>query len=238
MTDHIVQAFDTELGAITQQISELGQLAERQLTDAVWALRHASTELAESVKAQDQELDRLAARIEDEAISLIARRQPLAVDLRHVMAAIRIAANLERTGDLASNIAKRALALAPNRLPEVFAEPLQRMADLALLQLHDAREAFVERDAARAQGVWEHDATIDTLHTMLFQDIVQAMADDQAPALDLAHLLFVIKNIERIGDHATNIAENVVYLVSGAAPTQERPKQDESSSLAHLPAKP
>lgn len=238
MTDHIVQAFDTELGAITQQISELGQLAERQLTDAVWALRHAGMDLAESVKAQDQQLDRLAARIEEEAISLIARRQPIAVDLRHVMAAIRIAANLERAGDLASNIAKRALALGSNRSPEAFAEPLQRMADLALLQLHEAREAFVARDATRAQRVWEHDATIDALHTILFQDIVQEMADGQTPSLDLAHLLFVIKNIERIGDHATNIAENVMYLVSGAAPEHERPKQDESSSLGHLPVKP
>ncbi|WP_434991004.1 phosphate signaling complex protein PhoU [Xanthomonas melonis] len=237
MTDHIVQAFDTELEAITQQISELGQLAERQLTDAVWALRHASKELAESVKSQDTQMDRLAARIEEEAISLIARRQPLAVDLRHVMAAIRIAANLERAGDLASNIAKRVIAMAPHKLPDAFAEPLQRMVDLALLQLHDAGEAFAKRDAQQAQGVWEHDATIDALHTLLFQDIVEAMTDDQVPALDLAHLLFVIKNIERIGDHATNIAENVVYLVSGAAPTQDRPKQDESSSLAQLSPK-
>lgn len=237
MTDHIVQAFDTELEAITQQINELGQLAERQLTDAVWALRHANKELAESVKAQDPQLDRLATRIEEEAISLIARRQPLAVDLRHVMAAIRIAANLERAGDLASNIAKRVVAMAPHKLPEAFAEPLQRMVDLALLQLHDAGEAFATRDAQQAQGVWEHDTTIDALHTMLFQDIVEAMADDQVPALDLAHLLFVIKNIERIGDHATNIAENVVYLVSGSSPTQDRPKQDESSSLTHLAPK-
>lgn len=218
MTEHIVQAFDTELEAITQQINELGQLAEQQLADAVWALRHASTELAESVRSQDQRLDQLAARIEDDAISLIARRQPLAVDLRHVMAGIRIAANLERAGDLANNIAKRALALAPNRLPEAFVEPLQRMAELAQLQLHDARQAFVAHDAKRAQEVWEHDTTIDALHTILFKDVVQAMADDQAPALDLAHLLFVIKNIERVSDHATNIAENVVYLVSGAAP--------------------
>lgn len=234
MTDHIVQAFDTELEAITQQITELGQLAERQLADAMWALRHANKELAGNVKALDPQLDRLAARIEEEAISLIARRQPLAVDLRHVMAAIRIAANLERAGDLASNIAKRVVAMAPHKLPEAFAEPMQRMVDLALLQLHDAGEAFATRDAQQAQGVWEHDATIDALHTMLFQDIVEAMADDQVPALDLAHLLFVIKNIERIGDHATNIAENVVYLVSGSTPTQDRPKQDESSSLTHL----
>ncbi len=234
MTDHIVQAFDTELEAITQQITELGQLAERQLADAMWALRHANKELAGNVKALDPQLDRLAARIEEEAISLIARRQPLAVDLRHVMAAIRIAANLERAGDLASNIAKRVVAMAPHKLPEAFAEPMQRMVDLALLQLHDAGEAFATRDAQQAQGVWEHDATIDALHTMLFQDIVEAMADDQVPALDLAHLLFVIKNIERIGDHATNIAENVVYLVSGSTPTQDRPKQVESSSLTHL----
>ena len=237
MTDHIVQAFDTELDTLTRQLNDLGQLAERQLTDAVWALRHADTDLADSVKKKDAQLDRLAAAIEDEAISLIARRQPLAEDLRHVMAAIRIASNLERAGDLASNIAKRAQALASNRLPDAFAEPLQRMADLALLQLHEAREAFAERDAQRARNVWEHDATIDTLHTMMFQDLVQALADEQAPALDLAHLLFVIKNIERIGDHATNIAENVVYLVSGDAPAQERPKHDESSSLAHLPSK-
>lgn len=235
MTEHIVQAFDAELGAITEQIRELGRQAEQQLVDAVWALKHADTKLAERVRAKDPELDQLAARVEDDAIGLIARRQPLAADLRHVMAAIRIASNLERTGDLASNIAKRTLALAPSPLPDAFSEPLQRMADLALLQLHEAREAFVSRDAKRAQGVWEHDATIDTLHTVLFQDIVQAIADDEAPALDLAHLLFVIKNLERVGDHATNIAENVAYLVSGSLPEQERPKHDESSTLSQLP---
>lgn len=231
MTDHIVQAFDTELGAITQQLDELGQLAEQQLVSAILSLLHANTELAGTVRAQDQRLDALATRIEDEAISLIARRQPLAADLRHVMAAIRIASNLERAGDLASNIAKRALALAPNRLPEVFAEPLQRMADLAQLQLNDARQAFVARDAERARRVWEHDTAIDTLHTMLFKDIVDAMADREAPTLDLAHLLFVIKNIERVGDHATNIAENVEYLVRGRPPAEPRPKQDDSSTL-------
>ena len=232
MTDHIVQAFDSELDAITQQIDALGLLVERQLTDAMWALKHASTELGRTVKAQDEALDRLADKIETDAISLIARRQPLAVDLRQMMAAIRIAANLERAGDLASNIAKRAIAVAPNRLPEQFAEPLERMTELALIQLRDARLAFVSHDAERAHGVWEHDAAIDTLHTILFKDIVQAMSEKEDSTLDLAHLLFVIKNIERIGDHATNIAENVVYLVRGALPEEERPKQDDSSLLS------
>lgn len=232
MTDHTVQAFDTELVAISDGIEQLAQLVERQLTDAMWALKHASAEQGQTVKAQDEALDRLAQKIEDDAISLIARRQPLAIDLRQVMASIRIAANLERAGDLASNIAKRAIALAPKKLPEQFAEPLERMAELALIQLRDARQAFTAHDVERAQGVWEHDATIDTLHTILFKDIVQAMSEKEESTLDLAHLLFVIKNIERIGDHATNIAENVVYLVRGALPEEERPKQDDSSLLS------
>lgn len=231
MSEHIVQAFDAELNAITEQISELGALAEKQFADAIRALRYADTALAEAVRARDPQLDALAARIEDDAIGLTARRQPLAVDLRHVMAAIRIASNLERVGDLAGNIAKRALAVAPTLLPKAFSDPVQRMGELAQLQLHGAMEAYLARDAVRARWVWEHDARIDVLHTMLFRDTVGAMAEDTAPMFDLAHLLFVIKNIERVGDHATNIAENVEYLVRGQQPTQPRPKKDDSSTL-------
>lgn len=234
MTDHIVQAFDTELEEITRHIDELGQLVEEQLAGAMWALKHASASQAQSVKEFDQTLDRLAEKIEADSISLIARRQPLAVDLRHVMAAIRIASNLERAGDLASNIAKRAVAVSPKKIPEDFAEPLERMTELALAQLRDARLAFASRDALKAQAVWEHDTTVDALHTILFKEVVQALAEQGDATLDLAHLLFVIKNIERIGDHATNIAENVVYLVRGEAPTENRPKNDESSALAAI----
>ncbi|HMN33942.1 MAG TPA: phosphate signaling complex protein PhoU [Chiayiivirga sp.] len=234
MSEHIVQAFDAELNAITEQISELGALAEKQFADSIQALCHADTTLAEAVRARDPQLDELAARIEGDAIGLTARRQPLAVDLRHVMAAIRIASNLERVGDLAGNIAKRALAVAPDLLPKVFSDPVQRMGELAQLQLHGAMEAYLARDAERARWVWEHDARIDVLHTMLFRDIVGAMVEDAAPMFDLAHLLFVIKNIERVGDHATNIAENVEYLVRGQQPTQPRPKKDDSSTLREV----
>lgn len=237
MTDHIVQAFDAELQIITQHIDDLGQLVEEQVVGAMWALKHANASQAQSVKEFDQTLDQLAEQIEAESISLIARRQPLAVDLRHVMAAIRIASNLERAGDLASNIAKRAVAVSPKTVPEEFAESLERMTELALAQLRDARLAFAARDAGRAQAVWERDAAVDALHTILFKDIVQALGEQEHLTLDLAHLLFVIKNIERIGDHATNIAENVIYLVRGEAPAEDRPKQDGSSLVSKVPSR-
>ncbi|MFK3845499.1 phosphate signaling complex protein PhoU [Stenotrophomonas sp. NPDC078853] len=229
MTDHIVQSFDVELRALTAHILELGILAEQQLTDAVWSLRRGNDQMAREVAIREERLDALAARIESDAVSVIARRQPLAIDLRHVMAAIRISSNLERVGDLAFNIAKRSMAMSPDPTPVELAEPMQRMAELTLLQLKSARESFATMDIESAYRVWEEDAVIDAMHTLLFKDIVQSMADNRAPALDLAHLLFVVKNIERVGDHATNIAEDIVYMVSGALPTSKRPKMDGSA---------
>ncbi|KFN45455.1 hypothetical protein N790_02270 [Arenimonas malthae CC-JY-1] len=234
MTTHIVQAFDLELRAITEQVGDLGRRVGEQVANAVRALDLSDALLADEVRAGDEALDRDAERIENDAINLIARRQPLAVDLRHVMAALRIAANLERAGDLASNIAKRAIAVMPSRLPEGMLVGLHRMVELALSQLRDSLEAFGAQDAALAQQVLAQDATLDELHTALFRDIVQHMSAPGAKTLDMVHLLFVAKNIERIGDHATNIAENVVYLVSGPDNVPDRAKNDESSLLATL----
>lgn len=229
MTDHIVQSFDVELRGLTSHILELGILAEQQLTDAVWSLRRGNEQMAKEVAEREERLNRLAAQIDSDAVSMIARRQPLAIDLRHVMAAIRISSNLERVGDLAYNIAKRSMAMSEAPIPAELAEPMQRMAELTLLQLKSARESFATMDIHSAYRVWEEDAVIDAMHTILFKDIVQCMADDRASAFDLAHLLFVVKNIELVGDHATNIAEDVVYMVSGALPIGKRPKMDEST---------
>jgi phosphate transport system protein len=232
MTDHTTRSFDAERGVIVTLVCELGAEVERQLDDAMHALLHGNRSTAEAVRTRDAELDALAESIETDAINLIAKRQPMAGDLRHVIAALHIASNLERAGDLANNIAKRAMAMMPAHPPVALREPLERMAKLAIGHLRETRLAFLGQDAARAQRVWEGDAQIDQLHTQLFGAIVQAMSDNPSDTLDLAHLLFIAKNIERVGDHATNIAENVVYIVSGARPTQARPKQDDSSTMS------
>lgn len=234
MSGHTVQAFDQELRAITGLVDSLGQQVEQQFSAALQALEQGDSALADRVRHGDGQLDRQAEQIENDAINLIAKRQPLAVDLRHVMAALRIASNLERAGDLASNIAKRAAAVIPSRPPPALAAGLAQMAALALQQLRDARGAFADQDDQRARRVLAQDAAIDQLHTSLFRDIVQIMSEGGSGTLDLAHLLFIAKNIERVGDHATNIAENVVYMVSGSAALTDRPKQDDSSTLASL----
>ena len=234
MTDHTVHAFDVELKAISEQLDSLGRAVEQQLGDAMQALQAGDAVLATRVIEGDAALDMVTEQIEADAISLIARRQPLAVDLRHIMAAMRTAWNLERAGDLARNIAKRAIAMMPAKPSAELGPRLAELATSVMQQLSQTREAVLSRDAELARSVWERDAAIDALHTALFRDIVSTMAVAQAHTLELTHLLFVAKNLERIGDHATNIAENVVYLVHGAAPEEQRPKLDDSSTLSTL----
>lgn len=228
-TTHTVHAFDNELAKLTERLAAMGVEAEAMFTEAVHALVHADSARAQGVRARDGELDRQAEALETEAINLIARRQPLAVDLRLIMAVIRIASNLERVGDLASNIAKRASAMTPGRQAEAFSARLEELGALAVRQLRAAREAFATRDATGAQLVRDRDTAIDELHTAVFRDIVTALSRTGDETMELAHLLFCAKNIERVGDHATNIAENVLYVVSGVVP-EERLKHDDSST--------
>ena len=223
MVDHTVKAYDRELDTLERRIAEMGGIAEKMVIDAMDALANADTVLAHQVVATDPRLDALQREIEDMAVMTIARRQPVAVDLRELIGAIRIAGDLERVGDLAKNIAKRTVKLgAEARVPRAIIG-LKHMNEVANELLKDVLDAYAQRDAERAREVWERDIDLDALEDSVFRDLLTHMMEDPRNISFCAHLLFCSKNIERIGDHATNIAETVVYLVTGQPMPTERP---------------
>jgi phosphate transport system protein len=206
----------------------MGGIAEKMVADAIQALVKRDATLAQSVIATDTQLDVLQREVEEKAILTIARRQPLAVDLRETISAIRISGDLERIGDLAKNIAKRSMAVSAEIQPQIVVG-LQHMFDLAIGQLKDVLDAYAQKDAERALRVWERDGQIDALHSSIFRALLTYMMEDPRNISFCAHLLFCAKNIERIGDHTTNIAETVHYLVSGETLSLQRPKSDDSN---------
>jgi phosphate transport system protein len=224
MSDHIVRAYDQELESLGQKIAEMGGIAEKMLSDAMDALSDFDVKLAQATINSDPRLDVLQREIEERAILTIARRQPLAVDLREIIATIRISNDLERVGDLAKNIAKRTIKIASDaRIPRAIIG-LRSMHDSAAMLLKDVLDAYSQRDAERAHDVWVYDADLDALEDSVFRDLLTFMMEDPRNITFCAHLLFCSKNIERIGDHATNIAETVIYLVTGEIPPIDRPK--------------
>lgn len=224
MPDHIVRAYDKELEILGRKIAEMGGIAEKMLSDAMDALADLDTDLANATVSSDQRLDLLQRDIEEQAILTIARRQPMAVDLREIIATIRISGDLERVGDLAKNIAKRAIKVAPGmRVPRAIIG-LKSMHDSAAMLLKDVLDSYARRDSERALSVWTMDAELDALEDSVFRDLLTFMMEDPRNISFCTHLLFCSKNIERIGDHATNIAETVVYLVTGESLPVERPK--------------
>lgn len=224
MAEHIVRSFDNELEVLGRSIAEMGGIAEKMLADAMEALSRLDTDLAQHVVTTDPRLDALQRSIEEHAILTIARRQPMAVDLREIVAAIRVSGDLERIGDLAKNIAKRTMKIANEaRMPRALVG-LRHMNDMAALQLKDVLDAYAQRDEARARAVWLRDGDLDALDDSVFRDLLTFMMEDPRNISFCTHLLFCSKNIERVGDHATNIAETVVYLVSGTTLPTDRPK--------------
>jgi phosphate transport system protein len=227
---HIVRSYEEELRSLDTRIAQMGGLAEQQLAKAFDALERRDPTLAEQVIAADRAIDRYERELEDSAILMIARRQPMANDLRQIMTAMKVAADLERVGDLAKNTAKRALAVSGETHPKSVMVGLRYMVETALTQLKDVLDAFSERDAQKAIAVWQRDADLDAMHTSLFRELLTYMMEDPRNISLCTHLLFGAKNIERIGDHATNIAENVHYLVTGTNLVDERPKKDTTST--------
>ena len=224
MSEHTVASYDKELGQLGRNIAEMGGLAEKMISDAMDALLGMDVELARAVVATDQRLDMLQRQVEELAILTIARRQPMAVDLREIVAAIRVSGDLERVGDLAKNIAKRTLKLAVEpRIPRA-AIGLKHMGETAQLQLKNVLDAYASRDIDKARDVWEHDAELDAMEDSVFRDLLTYMMEDPRNISFCIHLMFCAKNIERIGDHATNIAETVYYAVTGTVLTDERPR--------------
>ena len=224
MVEHTVKAYDIELDALGRRIAEMGGIAEKMVIDAMDALAGADTVLAHRVVATDQRLDALQREIENLAVMTIARRQPVAVDLRELIGAIRVAGDLERVGDLAKNIAKRAIKVgAGEDLPRAIVG-LRHMNEVASELMKDVLDAYAQRDVRRARQVWERDVDLDALEDSIFRDLLTHMMENPRNISICAHLLFCSKNIERIGDHATNVAETVVYLVTGSAMPIERPR--------------
>ncbi|MEQ9519428.1 MAG: phosphate signaling complex protein PhoU [Parvibaculum sp.] len=231
MTEHIVKSFEEELEHISSQVSKMGGLAESQLRSAIDCVTRRDLKLASQTVMHDQHLDELELSIENDAVKLIALRQPMALDLREAMSAIKIAADLERIGDLSKNISKRALIMFDDyETPTRLAQGLSRMGKLAHGQLNMVLDAYVNRDAAVARKVWLSDEEIDEMYNSVFRELLTYMMEDPRTIGVCTHLLFVAKNIERIGDHATNIAETVSYLVTGRRITEARPKRDQTST--------
>ncbi len=224
MHDHTVKSYDRELDTLDRLIAEMGGVAEKMVVDAVDALANADTVLAHQVVSTDPRLDALQREIETLAVMTIARRQPMAIDLRELIGVIRVAGDLERVGDLAKNIAKRTIKLGvESRVPRAIVG-LKHMNEVATELMKDVLDAYAQRDADRAREVWDRDVDLDALEDSVFRDLLTHMMEDPRNISFCAHMLFCSKNIERIGDHATNIAETVVYLVTGQAMPSDRPR--------------
>jgi phosphate transport system protein len=230
MVEHTTRIFDAELEALTHKILEMGHLDDEQIANAVEALLKRDTALAKRVMVMDDQIDALQREIEEKAITTIARRQPMAIDLREIVGALRISNDLERIGDLAENIAKRTMILkdAEFHINEVMLQ-LQHMAQLARDQVAQALQSYERSDTAEAVRVWHKDQEIDAFHTSLFRQLLTYMMEDPRNIAFGTHMLFCAKNIERIGDHATNIAETVHQIAHGQPIPAERPKADITS---------
>jgi len=215
MSEHIVTSFDDELRGLAQSIAQMGGLAEQLLEDAVTALLRADTELAERTILADRRINALEADIEERATLIIARRQPMAQDLRAIIAAFRISNDLERVADLGKNMARRVLAIEDQPFSPKLSVGVEHLAKLGLRQLKNVLDAYGSRDVQKAHKVWEDDDEIDSVYNSLFRELLTYMMEDPRNITMCTHLLFCAKNLERIGDHATNIAEDVHYMVTG-----------------------
>lgn len=228
---HIVSIYDEELKYLTRRISEMGGTAEQMVGDSVRALVNTDQALAQKVISEDVVLDSAERQINEKAILTIAKRQPMAADLREIMGAIRIAAELERVGDLGKNNAKRVIAVQGSGIPRKLARGLEHLAELALMQLKEVLDVYASRNIDKAREIRERDDEIDAIYTSLFRELLTYMMEDPRNITPCTHLLFCAKNIERIGDHATNIAETIFYMATGSQPEGERPKDDHTTSV-------
>ena len=229
MNQHIASAFDRDLEGIQAQILKMGGLVEVAIRDAAKSLETRDVDLAEQVRAGDKLIDALEDTLNEEAARVIALRAPTAGDLRVVLSVMRMSANLERIGDLSKNMAKRTGVLVQMQSIGGTAASLRRMARDVEMMLKDALDAYIQRDEALAIDVIERDAEIDQMYNTLFREFLTFMLEDPRNITSCMHLHFIAKNIERMGDHVTSIAEQVVFLTSGSRPEDVRVKQDVTS---------
>jgi len=228
--EHIVKSFDEDLQQIEGLLLEMGGLVEAQMSDAMMALMHRDTELAEKVRTGDRKIDALELEINEKAVRTLALRQPVADDLRSVVAILKVSASLERIGDYAKNMAKRTSVLA--KVPPVgnSVNTIQRMSQMVQTMVSQVLDAFVARDVETADAIRLRDEDVDFMNNTLFRELLTYMMEDARNITPCMHLLFIAKNIERAGDHATGIAEQVHYLVLGGMPDDARPKGDTTST--------
>ncbi|WP_151717947.1 phosphate signaling complex protein PhoU [Gemmobacter serpentinus] len=222
---HIVSSFDRDLEGVQATVMKMGGLVEAALLDAAQALDTRDEELANRVRAGDAAIDALEDQVQSECARLIALRGPTASDLRTVLTVMRIAANLERCGDYAKNLAKRSVVLNSMAQIEGATGSIRRMCRAVVLMLKDSLDAYIARDTKMAADVRQRDHEIDQMYNGLFREFLTHMLEDTRTITPCMHLHFIAKNIERVGDHATGIAEQVIYLVDGRLPEEERPKE-------------
>ena len=230
-TDHIVTAFSEELSEMRSTVSLMGGMAERAVAESVNSVLRRDTGLARKVIAQDGEIDALQDWIERQIVKMLALRQPMANDLRQTLGALKIAAELERMGDLSKNIAKRALTIVDHD-PVPLTRSLERMGKLACSLLKQTLDAYAEGDVESAVSVWHQDEELDEHYNSLFRELLTYMMEDPRKIGPGTHLLFIAKNLERIGDHCTNTAEVIHFLETGDRLVGDRPKSAEVSDLA------
>ena len=228
MADHIVKSYDEELQRLETMLIRMGGLVEAQLGDALSALGRRDAVLAEAVIGNDQAIDTLNFDIDEFVVRMLALRQPMANDLRTIVAALRVAGDLERIGDYAANIAKRTVALSHSQVMKPLAGVI-RMGKVAQQVLKEVLDAISRRDPETAKVAWGRDSEVDEMYTSVFRELLTYMMEDPRNITPCTHLLFMAKNIERIGDHATNIAETVYYMVTGEPMRERRPKRDMTS---------
>jgi phosphate transport system protein len=230
-TAHTVSSFDDDLKKLAGMINDMGNRAGRSLADSTKALLERNAQLAQQVIVSDRVIDVLQHDIEERAVATIARRQPVAVDLREIVSAIRVANDLERIGDLAKNVAKRVIAIGDRASPVNVTSGLGSLSARVGEQLSQVMSAYRDRDDAAAIAVWKADDAIDGAFTSLFRELLTYMMEDPRSIGFCTHLLFCAKNLERVGDHATNIAETAHYVITGEMLSVDRPKADDSSTI-------
>ena len=224
MNEHTLKFFGEELQQLKAEVVRMGGLAEAQLSDAIACVAERDVELAHDVVGRDTRIDIMQNEIEKKAIRLIALRQPVAQDLRRAVAALKMAWSLERTGDLAKNIAKRALVIAEAEPLTPLTRSIERMGRLVAVRLKSALDAYTSGELAGAMQVWQEDQDVDEQYESLFRELLTYMMSDPRMIASCAHLLFIGKNLERIGDHATNISEIIHYEITGEEIIGDRPK--------------
>jgi phosphate transport system protein len=236
MNEHTVKSYDQDIRELQSRIAEMGGIAEKMLSDAMEALTRRDTRLAQQIILADARLDQLQRDIDEQAVITIARRQPMAVDLRDIFVTTQIAGDIERVGDLVKNIGKRIVAMEGQFPPQKLLSGLRAMSLMALEQFKTVLDAYTGRDVDAAVAVWSNDGGIDNLYNALFRELLTYMMEDPRNISFCTHLLFSAKNIERIGDHATNIAERIYYLVNGDTLAVNRPKGKDETLQAPVGA--